>query len=584
VWNFSTGEIQNTPLDSQNPCFGDIRAFSPDGSLLVSKSDMEVAVCSTGSLKPVILLHDLDGTDESFTFTENNSGLLVAGESKFKLINIKSGKVLFEITGSTDDYSVVEDKLLIHEIFRSAILIYDLRTGRLKQRIPVSNNEGKPSIHGNGRLLAIAAIDNIDLIDIKTGELLFSVDDYYSHELDFSRRDNNLFMINGSELFIWDISAFSDSSQYPQIASVHHSDPLFPGSESDAIPTTTPSAPALNVQMTPTPVPAKGPAGGIFNNQPSSTREKPFKSTWSWDGSLIAVATNLQTDILSRESSKILFSLPNVNRIIAMQFSQDNSMLALQISNDHVEVWDLSARQIKFKLSDPGCFASRLWFTGNDNVLNADCGGTGYQWKLDGESSKLTSRQDIAAPLPGSAGYRIRLEEISATLLNRDGEILKYFEYPFHAIGTHQFSDDGKLLFLGYFKYQVAPKSGLLFYPNTPSIGHVWDVSTPEKPVLITTITEEKWNLPYYLMANSYAVQFTKDDRYLLSCMDDHQIHIWQISTGKLLSTVPGTIDFTLSEDETRLETLEEDGVITIWDISNKRKPVMVWQLTTYKQ
>jgi WD40 repeat protein len=578
IWNFSSGVVQRFDETDDNPCLN-MRTISMDGKLLVSNRDGYTYICDMETKKTISKVDNSNYGNDSFHFSDDGTKLLFLSDNTARLINTVTGEEIYKIIVKNGDISNQTDQFLVFPSYA----LYNLNNGATQKISTEIEPKRYASLNRNGRLIAVSDEDNIELYDILTGKLLQTIGDKYLTGLFFSTGDDILYGNHyAGVLKAWDLSTLTDPNTYNQIVMPQPTAISFPCSSGEAEPTAT-LEPTSDPKTIPTIVPTiasttttnseQSKNKWIYNEEEDFGSPNPLLSSWSADEERVAVATIKQIDIFNVNTSRKMISLPIVGDPFAMSFSNDHNLLAVQIVNDRVELWDTNTGSLIHYLPDVGCAIYSLEFSVDDRTIHADCGREEFVW------DSTTGGRVNQSMVENSFHNLMKWDGVSLRLYNQDGEILKTFEYPKQFPEKYFFSDDGNLLFIGYHPYTLAHSGVIINDFYEPAVGQIWEISNLENPVLLSSISTPKWNSDPYFFMDSPIAHFTSDNRYLFTSLDDETIRIWEVNTGNLITEIPGTSDFVLSKDQNRLETFDSTGAVSIWDISDRRHPVRIWQL-----
>jgi WD40 repeat protein len=160
-------------------------------------------------------------------------------------------------------------------------------------------------------------------------------------------------------------------------------------------------------------------------------------------------------------------------------------------------------------------------------------------------------------------------------LANQYNEIIKTFEYPDKYPTEYLFNQDGTLVFITFVYVDTVE----LNKPLPISIGQVWDISSPDKIHLLSTINFN-YSLVYQDTTFGVVARFSEDKKTIMVCSGKTDVYIQDISTGELLSTIPDISDCRTYKDNTQMLTYDSAGNVNIWEIKNPQKPKLIWQQT----
>jgi WD40 repeat protein len=590
MWDIGTGEVRSILGEDSDPCRGVINFFSGDGTLYESTSGMGHFICSLKTGKPISTLVAPDGSFAPLGFNEDHSRVYGSDAKNSYLLDTNTGKVVFKFDNRFDKIICRGNILATWQFSDPTIHLFSVQSGEKMSDIIASGSIGSVAINQMENLLAVTAGNKVEVFDINHGHLLQSLDYETYYTLSFGVSADKLYLLNSyGKMDNWDLTVFSDPEKFllsdPADTAAYPCAPF--NNEGELIQTPTPAV--LNmVTPSPTMLPELTPEVETINPVKSTQivvdEPVPNFTRWSDDGSQLAVVSKYSIDIYEVGSTIPLHRLPHNSFIETVAFSESKTMLAIQISNDHVELWDLETGKVLREFQDMGCWNRNMRFSENDHFLTVDCFGSGYRWDIQGSLAGQPDSQSEGQYQKPEETKHIQYSGTGIRLLNDQQEIVKHIEYPYDSAEFYTYSPDHQLVIIGFAPYSLARSGVIITTSTTPAIGQVWDVSSLENPSLLTSLELGYWNLPGFFEYGYTSAQFTKDNQYLLTCFDDSQIIIWSVPSGKVVSTLPGKADFELSDDENQLLTLDAAGIVSVWDISNKFHPRPSWQLKTLGQ
>jgi WD40 repeat protein len=101
--------------------------------------------------------------------------------------------------------------------------------------------------------------------------------------------------------------------------------------------------------------------------------------------------------IFELNNTKPIVTLPAEGDVMKLTYSPDGIMLAGQIGNSSIQVWDVSTGQSLYKTDNINCWSADMRFTTGEQVLSAQCGWTTYHWNAR-DGSLIDKKEDKSRP------------------------------------------------------------------------------------------------------------------------------------------------------------------------------------------
>jgi WD40 repeat protein len=428
----------------------------------------------------------------------------------------------------------------------------------------------------NGRVMAWYRNGEICLLDAASGQTLVNLPFNNLGRLSISPDSNILVATDYSHpLHLWDISAISKLAE--------DTPPITATPTLNTAPTSTATATVspISIQSLSTPT------LGLNTIRPENVAHLEMLSElglgrvdtalWAPDGKSLAVGGYPNVYIFKLDNSQPMISLPAKGEILKLVFSPDGHLLAGQISNLSIQVWDVATGKTLYILENFGCWNADMSFTSDDQVLSAQCGQSTYRWStLTGQLLDKVEGTDqvyrgISSP-DGSLLFQPGGD--TAYLVDASNEnILQSFEVSGMTPNIAAFSPDGKTLLVWFYEYEVA-RSGI-YVPGKDhkSLIQLWNLTTGQPPTLRASLPTGKWYRwdAEFMMGGFQILSFTRDSQRLATASGDGKIQIWDIQSGKLLYTLSGGDQVYFSPDGNRLISI--GNPVQIWDVFPGRQP-----------
>ncbi len=335
---------------------------------------------------------------------------------------------------------------------------------------------------------------------------------------------------------------------------------------------------------------------------------------YSPNGSILAVVTTIGIWIYDTETYKEQTLLPMRNRYLEekLYFNHDGTVLAvMEIPGNRITYWDVAVPRIK-KTSRKGNYFPRLsTFSSDGNTYVTISFKDIHVWDSETNTSKhiLKGHEDYIGCLSyspdskiiasGSKDQTIRLWDVKTgmhirTLTGHESDITKLSFSPDGSTLISVCSDmtinfwditSGELklpqAIQGELTGKIEPKEkikGTFFSPDKNILVtagefrtiHLWDTTNGiHKHTFYDNIQENKKTGNVKWVEN---VLFSPDEKLVLSLVNDHEIRLWDIVSGKRIPFTGYTgylKNASFSPDGKTLATGNYSGVIQIWDIES---------------
>ncbi len=592
IWDTLNYQKVRDIVSPEDLCSGGFSraVFSPDGAKLATVGYCGVMVwdAETGAFLQK-LETERSGSPYALTFSAAGEDLVYIANRGIWRWNLATGKQVYftAMPGETDFLRLAfnASQIAIENRPAGAFQFFDPQTGQHLYDFAKGQNENEIALQPGGRLFARTDGSELLLTDSFSGEKLLSVD------LDFSPRlmlfspasgaAKNQLALSAYDgiVHLWDVSSVAKFASAVTPSTATPNPALIPTS------TLTPDPiPQLSIRLLTPPVLGLG----AIRPETISKIEKREElglgqarlAAWAADGKTLAVSIASGVYIFKLDNPRPVRFLSADGSLLRMDFSADGSLLAGQMGNSSVQVWDVSTGHSLYNLENIGCWNYGMTFSPNNQTLSADCFSLLYRWSLlDG---RLLGKDKQKGPLMNvSSDGRLVAQAgmASATLLDANSEtILQIFEIPEMAPALARFSPDGKTLLVWFYKFEIA-RSGI-YYPgrDSHSLAQLWDVLPGQVPVLRATFIPGNWRHWEGGMLNDFqALAFSADGRRMFTSSGDGQTQIWEVSSGRLLATLPDARTIYPSKDGNRLIAM--GNAIRVWDVSAGRQPSIRWSI-----
>jgi WD40 repeat protein len=462
-------------------------------------------------------------------------------------------------------------------------LFFDPITGQHLYDFAKNLDGNNIALHPDQRLFAQEYNRKILLTDSASGKGITSINFDASHFIVFSP-DRRTLAAGSYEntVHLWDIAAPA------QRVAGAVSPTATPVPELTSTPTITPEPiRPLSTQPLSTPTPAVNAIHPENATKVAMLHELGSRSAslaaWSTEGKTLAIVAAPGIYIFQFGAEQPLHFLPSEQIIFGLAFSPDGRLLAGQVSNDHVQVWEIATHRSLYTLKNIGCWNREMVFSPDNQILSADCGGVAYRWDMtDGQllsKKEGTYHTDISPDGRLAVDVNMNL----ARLISADnGEIIQTFDVPDMAPGQASFSPDGKMLLVSFYQFEIARSGIYLPGKDQKSLIQLWNIAPDQAPSLRITLASGKWYSSSLLAIDFHGLTFSPDSRRVFVASGDGQVQIWDTTSGNLLATLPDGNQIYLSPDGTRLAVLGKK--IQVWDVSPGKTPLVLWDIPGFSK
>lgn len=558
-------------------------AFSPDGARLATAGWCGIRIwdATTGKLEQKMKANDNDEARE-LAFSPDGNRIIYVDTHDIWSWNANTGALIYEVKspGDSQYWSVAlrPDLMVLGETNDGPFLFFDPVTGRHLYDFAEGRGGDAVALSPDGRLLARSDYSKILLADSITGKALLTIDFRLPYFISFSPDGRFLFASSYEETtHVWDISTVY------QLADSTPSLTATPGPTITVTPTGTPVVyPTLPVVSQ---TPAAPQSNSITADNVSRLeklgevgRGQAQTAAWSPDGKLFALGGTHGVYVFKSGTYQTYRFLPSGTDIFYMAFSNDGSLLAGQISNSAVQVWDVDDGRSLYTLDDIGCWNQGMVFSSDKATLTADCGGDMYVWSMaTGQLLHKDSTKYYSDTSPDGK-FNLEANQVNARLLDAStNEIIKTFEVQSMSPCCAAFSPDGKSLLVWYYRFEVARTGIYIPGKDLKSVAQLWNINPGQEPSLRATLDTGKWHQDFGLrfLGRFEGFAFTTDSRRLATASGDGFTQVWDTNTGHLLYTLPGGELVSFSPDGKQLVSLGHKvvDITTIWDVTPGHKP-----------
>jgi len=559
-------------------------AYTPDGDKLAAACGQAIHVldADTGQIQQEFIPEHVGGFSmpRQLAFSADGSQLFYITENARWGWDIPSGQQLYMVETSKGDYyglTALSPHLGIVGKSNASLQFFDPQTGEYLYEFAGSEENNSVVLSPDGSLVGWENQNTIDLLDATSGGFLLAVDFYYPYVFSISPENHFLAASFGDTIYLWDISAATQHDDDLNLVTATPAPTISPTSTVTPEPIT-----LLSIQPQSTPVLEPDAISAENVTQLEKLGElglgRARVAAWASDGKTLAVGGSSSVYIFDHapQPSQVLSA---DGTLLLLAFSPDGRLLAGQIGNSAVQVWDVSTGSSLYSLENMGCWNQQMKFSSDGQILSANCGSITYYWSM-ADGHLLNKSQEVAASLHISpdGNLRVQVGMSSAHLLAaHSDEIIQTFDLPGMAPALARFSPDGKTLLVWFYRFEVA-RSGV-YYPgeNPESVIQLWHIAAGESPTLRTTLTPGEWYQDVIMWEAFQGLAFTPDSQRFYTASGDGQVQIWDLRSGALLSTLPDGNRIYLSPDGKRLITL--GSAIQVWDVSGESSPTMLWEI-----
>ncbi|MFT3894162.1 MAG: WD40 repeat domain-containing protein [Anaerolineales bacterium] len=271
-----------------------------------------------------------------------------------------------------------------------------------------------------------------------------------------------------------------------------------------------------------------------------------------------------------------------------LAFSPDGHLLAGQISNLSIQVWDVATGKSLYVLDNLFCWNAEMSFTSDDQVLSVLCGQTIYHWDaLTGKLlEKVNQANQVYPGIPSPDGSLVfQPGGDTAYLVDAKSEkILQSFEVSGMTPDMGAFSPDGKTLVVLFYEYEVARSGVYVPGKDHKSVIQLWNITAEQPPTLRASLPTGKWyhSDAEFMMGGFQILSFTEDSKRLATASGDGNIQLWDLQSGKLLYTLPKGDQAYFSPDGNRLVAI--GNPVQVWDVFPERQPKSILNITGFTE
>jgi WD40 repeat protein len=556
-------------------------AYSPEGSRLAFSGACTIVLADAATGKPLKQFPNDLGESASLAFSADGKTLIYVSVNGYRAWDIQTGKQVYSIK-RVDEYqhsAALSASLLAITSWNDPIRFLDPLTGKRLYEFPRGEGQNEIAISPDGRLLALDNYSKISLLDSISGTELLSMDFRLPYTIAFSPSGKYVGARSYSEnVHLWDVSSALNYAQQLLPLTATPNVQLTP----TTLPTSTP-APTLEISMPTAPVSTTPVVNSVDMKKLGELGiGRIHTMAWSPDGKLLVAGGYPGVYLFHAGEAQPSQFLPARSDLLVLQFSADAQYLAGQVSNDSILLWDLQSDKNPLILKNMGCWNQGMEFTADNEMLMADCGDRKYTWLV--ESGKLVSVQtQTVKDGPRSGPYTVQTNMRNVRLIRAEsGEIVKTFEIPGMAPSMARFSPDGKTLAVWQYEYQIA-RTGV-YYPveNAKAILQLWNIDPDHAPNLRAELSTGVWHQDLMILEAFQGLAFSSDSRLLATASGDGTTQIWNVSSGRLLYTLPNGSKIYFSPDNKYLATLDDDSA-RIWNISSN-KPQIIWEISGFNR
>jgi WD40 repeat protein len=571
-------------------------AFSPDGKKLATAGGCGIRIWTFDTVQLEQKLTVEERTPYQLAFSPDGTELLFVDEHGFSRWDLKTGQPIYSIDLSSGygywSVALGPNLMILGKEPDGPFLFFDPITGQHLYDFAKNLSGNNIALHPDQRLFAQEYKLKILLTDSASGKGITSINFDASRFIVFSP-DRRTLAAGSYEntVHLWDIAApvqrvagavSPTATPVPELTST----PTIPELTSSPTLTPEPIRP-LSIQPLPTPTPAANAIRPENIAKVAMLHEFGLGlglgpanvAAWSTEGKTLAIVAVPGIYIFEFGAEQPLHFLPSEQIVFRLAFSPDGRLLAGQISNDFVQVWEIATYRSLYTLKNVGCWNRELVFSPDSQILSAGCGGETYRWNMtDGQLlSKKESAYHTDVSPDGHLAVDVNMN--LARLVSADnGEIIQTFDVPDMAPGQARFSPDGKTLLVSFYQFEIA-RSGIYFPgKDHKSLVQLWNIAPNQPPSLRATLASGKW---YYsssgIVIDFHGLAFSPDSRRVFVASGDGQVQIWDTTSGNLMATLPDGKQIYLSSDGSRLTTLGRK--IQVWDVSPGKTPLVLWSI-----
>lgn len=577
----------------------DALAYTPDSKYLaiVGNGQVQILNAKTGRAHQQFTLKEASYA-LALHFSADGKQLYYVGSTERLGWNVESGKTLYSIQANPDRYgkSAMTSNLGVYwqwdsehyyldpksnSQWSNAFHFFDPSTGQTLYDFanPGDSRYIPAALSGDGRLLAWNNNDIVDLLDAASGQVLASINSRGADHLSLSLNSRILAtQAYMNPIHLWDVSSIAQHAEVSTPLTATPASRVIPASSA------TPTVMPLAIESL---SPSQSSADAIRPENIARLEKlnelglgQIYAAAWSPDGERIALGGYPSVYIFDMSSSRPLVTLPVEGSIMKLAFSPDGKMLAGQIGNGVIHVWDIVTGQSLHKMDTICLWYADMRFTADGQIFSAQCGWTTYRWNA--RDGSLIGKKEDKQQVYGShsLGGNLVFEQDGTTARIVDAKtkkIIRSVEVPEMTPGLGTFSPDGKTLLIWFYQYEVARSGALVPGVDFKSLIQLWNIEAGQMPTLRASLATGTWGYWEGEMGGYHELSFTADSHRLATVSGD-QIQVWSVQSGKLLYTLPGGGAVYFSPNGNQIISL--DGTVQVWDVTPGKQPVERWKVS----
>ncbi len=589
IWDTISHQKVREDSDQENWCNRSVLEYSPDGAKLATAGWCGIRIwdAATGQLLQKLTVEE--GSRYELAFSEDGSELICVGEPGIWRWNLMTGEPVYStpLPGYYSNRSVAlgPNLMVLGQELDGPFRFFNPINGQHLYDFAEGRGGSAVALHPNERLFARSDYYKIFLGDSASGREMLLIDFEIPYFILFSP-DNKLLaaMAYDNIVHLWDISTAAELAKSMVSLTATPDLALIP------TPTITPDLIApLSIQP---PTPPTQESGAISPENISSLEMRgelglgrARVAAWAPDGKTLAIGIPTGAYIFELGVAQPTHFLPADEFLVLLTFSPDGRLLAGQMSNSAIQVWDVPTGRSLYKLENIGCWNQGMTFSSDNQILSAHCGNETYRWSM--ADGRLLSKDKKNASSPDTSpdgSLRIQVGMTSARLLASDSdEIIKTFDVPDMAPALARFSPDGKTLLVWYYKFDIA-RSGV-YYPGKDPEGliQLWNILPGQVPTLRTTLVPGKWYPEMLVMLEAFqGLDFAPDGHRVVTASGDGQVQMWDVNSGELLATLPDGRRVYFSHNGKQLISVGK--AVQVWDVSQGKQPAVTWNIPGFTE
>jgi WD40 repeat protein len=555
--------------------------YSPDGkkiAIVAGQCGIHIRDADTGQMLQKI---DIDPKmPEKIQFSSDGKELVAVSADMLQRWDLETGQDIYSTALDGEIYNsysacIGANLLAYRNTFDSPCLFFDLETGQYLYDFAENRDTRTVALHPNDRLYARSNYDGISFLEATSGQFL--------HLLDFDRSSSILFspdqeifaaLSNTQNVHLWDISSLALQAEKACVMTATP-DPILTLTATPTLEPVLPLATPLPTQPTVQDNDSQ-PVNGIFVEKLAEYGfAHAHEAAWSPDGENLAIGTAAGAYLFQPGKQEPVRNLSPGSEFMRLAFSPDGRLLAGQITNDSVEVWNIHTGERMYRLKNIGCWNRVLVFSADSQQLSSYCGGSTYHWNMGNGSLTSKEKRDTLSAYSPDGKFAFQSGGSEARLLNSETqEIIKVFDVPDMAPGIAAFSPDGNYFLVWFYQFEVA-RTGVYFVgKDHKSFIQVWDISSNSLPELRSVLDtgDFYWNTALWPLFRGLA--FSPDSSRVFTASGNGQVDIFDITSGDLLATLPDGYSIYLSPVGNRLITIGRK--VQEWDVTPGREPVLL--------